>query len=244
MVKLWKPKVRVFRRWFKRVLVVVLVLGVVAAGFYLVFKSDFLIVKNVNCSVKDKTSLADEKRWCEQAKRSAIGQRIFLLKEQAIASEIRKKFLPVGEVSFERKYPQTVVVQISERKPIAKISRPGGLEFLVDKEGVIYSEVQPEWQGLKTVVLELGSELALGQTIDANIVLLIVLEEPQVSSVKFAGQTGIEVKGDEELTIFFSREKDLAGQIRSLQTVLQKYKIEGKSLKQIDLRYEQPVVRY
>ncbi len=223
---------------------VLLGVGLLVGGFYLVFKSDFFIIKKVNCQVKDKTSVADEKRWCEQAKRSAIGQRIFLLKEQAIAGEIRKKFLPVGDVVFKKKYSQTVVVQISERKPIAKISRPGGLEFLVDKEGVIYSEVQPEWQGLKTVVLELGSELALGQTIDANIVLLILLEEPWVSSVKFAGQTGIEVKGDEELTIFFSREKDLAGQIRSLQTVLQKYKIEGKSLKQVDLRYEQPVVRY
>jgi len=244
MVRLLKPKVRIARRWFKKVLLAGFVLGVIAGGFYLVFKSDFLTVKHINCAVKDKTSLADEKRWCQAIEREVRGQRIFFLKQQAIASKIREKFLPVGEVAFQRKYPQTVSVQIVERKPIAKVCRPGGLEFLVDKEGVIYAEVPPESKDLKKVILELDFEPALGQTISPDIVSLILLEEPQISMIKFNGQEGIEAGASGELKIFFSRKKDLLNQIHSLQMILKKYKIEGKSLKSVDLRYKQPVVRY
>jgi len=246
MVRLLKPKVRVriARRWFKRVGAVLFLLGVIVGGFYFVFKSNFFTIKNVNCWVKDKTSLADEKRWCGEVERMLIGQRIFLFKKNAVVSELKRKFLPVGDVSFAKKYPQTVVVQIVERKPIAKVSRPGGLEFFVDKEGVIYAQALPEFKGLKKVTLELDFEPALGQTLTSDIISLILLEEPQISSIKYIGQKGIEVKDDGGLTVLFSREKDLLDQIRSLQMILKKYKIEGKSLKRVDLRFEQPVVRY
>ena len=73
---------------------------------------------------------------------------------------------------------------------------------------------------------------------------LILLEEPQISSVKFIGQQGIEAKSDEQLTILFSREKVLEGQTQALQMIVKKYRIEGKDLKQVDLRFDQPVVKY
>ena len=173
-----------------------------------------------------------------------LGQRIFLLKQQAIASEIRQKFLPVGGVSVKRKYPQTVLVQISERKPIAKVSQLSGREFLVDEEGVIFSEVTPETKDLKKVSLELGLELTLGQTLGEDIAFLTLLDDPQIKSIKYIGQEGIEVQAEEDLIILFSRQKNLEAQARSLQMIVQKYKIEGKDLKQVDLRYEQSVVRY
>jgi len=215
-----------------------------AVVFYLIFKSDFFTVKNVNCWVQDKTSLADEKRWCETVKREVLGQKVLSLKQQAIADEIRQKFLPVGGVTIKRKYPQTVLVQISERKPIAKVCPPGGREFLVDEEGVIFSEVTPETKDLKKVSLELGLELSLSQTLNEDIVFLILLKNPQIESIKYIGQEGIEVRAEENLAILFSRKKNLEAQARSLQMIVQKYKIEGKDLKQVDLRYERAVVKY
>lgn len=248
MVRLLRPKVRiqrrVFRRWFKRVGIVFLFFCFFVSLFYFVFKSDFFIVKKVECGVKDKTSLADEKRWCDAVEREVLGQRIFFLREEQISGEIRERFLPVGEVAIERELPQKINIQITERRPISKICPPGGLELLVDKEGVIYAEAQPGSQGLKTVTLELGSDLAIGQKIDDGVVSLILLEEPQVSFVKYTGQGGMEIRADEKLIIFLSREKDLEGQIRALQTIVKKYKIEGKDLSRVDLRYDQPVIKY
>jgi len=246
MVKLLKPKtkIRVARNRFKRMGLVFLFLCFFAFVFYLVFKSDFLTVKNVNCSVKDKTSIADEKRWCEGAERQLLGQRIFLSNLDAAAPELERKFLPVGGVTIERKLPQTVNVQIKERAPIAKVCPPGGRELLVDKEGAIYAETQPDSQNIKTVVLELGFELKLGQEVGPDVVSLILLEEPQISFVKYTGQEGLEARANGRLSIFLSREKSLKPQLEDLQRIIQKYRIEGKNLSQVDLRYDQPVIKY
>lgn len=248
MVRLLKPKVRIqtriFKRWMKRVGIVLFLLVLLVGISYLIFKSDFFIIKNVNCWAKEKTSLADEKRWCEAAERLLLGKRIVIFKLPAVAPKLKTNFLPVGEVVIKKKYPRTVLVQIAERKPIAKVCPPGGREFLIDKEGVIYAEVQPESKNLKKVALELGLELTLGQTVGKDIVRLILLEDPRVKSIKYVDQKGIEVQAEENLAILFLREKNLEAQVRSLQMIVKKYKIEGKGLKLVDLRYDQPVVRY
>ena len=162
----------------------------------------------------------------------------------AVASKLVDQFLPIRDVSIGRKFPQTAAVQISERKPIAKICQLSGREFLVDEEGVVFSEITPETKDLKKVSLELGLELTLGQRLDKDVVSLILLEDPRVRSVKYVDQKGIEVQAEENLTILFSQEKNLEAQIRSLQMIVKKYKIEGKELRRMDLRFDQPVVRY
>jgi len=244
MVKLLKPKVRIAQRRFKRIGIVFLFSCFLAIIFYFVFKSNLLVITKVNCSVKDKTSLADEKRWCEQAEKLLLGRKIFYSYSTTITSELEGKFLPVGGVTIARKLPQTVTVQIVERQPIARICPPGGLELLVDKEGVIYAETQAELHNLKTVSLELGFELMLGQEIGSDIVSLILLEEPQISFIKSTGQEGLEVVSNEQLKILLSRKRDLWQQIENLQKIIQKYKIEGKNLSHVDLRYDQPVIKY
>lgn len=244
MVKLIKPQIRTFHRWFKLVLAVLFIFAALAGGYYLVFKSDFLIIKTVNCSVKDKTSLADERRWCETAERLLFGKRIFLPNQQALADEIGRKFLPVGEISIKKNYPQTVAVTISERKPTAKVANPGGAFYLVDKEAVIFAQADSEISSLSEVILDLGVEPSLGSTIASDILELVRLEEPKVLQIKYIGANSIEVKSGEVPLILFSRQKEISQQIRSLQIVSQKYKIEGKELKKIDLRFDKTVVEY
>ncbi len=239
-----KARARVARRWFKKVFLVVLVLGLLVGGFYLIFKSDFLVIKKVNCEVIDKTSIADEKRWCEEAERLLRGRNIMSTNSTTVVGKLSDKFLPIGEVTLKKKYPQTVLVQIAERKPIARICPPGGLEFLVDKKGVVFSETTPETKDLRKIILELEAPLSVGQTVGEDTILLILLEDPQIRSIKYTGQEGIEVQAEENLTVLFSREKDLESQIRALQMIVKKYRIEGKRLKQVDLRYEQPIVKY
>ncbi len=246
MVKLLRPntRFRIERRWLRRAGIVFLFFCFLAVVFYLLFKSDYFVVKNVNCWVQEKTSLADERRWCEEAKRLLLGKRMVWSNLTTVVVNLEHKFLPVGEVKITKKYPRTVLVQISERQPITKVCPPGGLEFLVDKEGVIFSEMTPETKDLRTVSLELGCELTLGQNLDEDVVFLILLEDPQITSIKYVGQKGIEAQAEEGLVILFSREKDLEAQARSLQMIVKKYRIEGKGLKLVDLRYDQPVVKY
>lgn len=244
MVKLLRSQIRGSKQWLKRVLIVGLILAALAGGYYLIFKSDFLIIKTVRCSVKDKTSLADEKRWCEMVERLLLDQKMLFSNSEAVATQLENRFLPVGGVSIERKYPQTVVVTISERKPMAKVANPGGVFFLIDEEGVIFAQTDSGGLSLSEVILDLGEELSLGSIVSSDILELILLEEPKILQIKYVGATGIELKSDEVPLILFSRQKEVSEQIRSLQTVWQKYKIEGKALKKIDIRFDKPVVEY
>lgn len=239
-----KTQLRNLRHWLKRVLVVGLIFAALAGGYYIIFKSDFLIIKTVNCSVKDKTSLADEKRWCETAERLLQGQKMLFFNSTTTVGQIKNRFLPVGEVIVEKKYPRTVVVTFGERKPIAKVANPGGAFYLVDKEAVIFAQADSETSSLSEVILDLGVEPSLGSTIASDILELVRLEEPKVLQIKYIGANSIEVKSGEVPLILFSRQKDISQQIRSLQIVSQKYKIEGKELKKIDLRFDKTVVEY
>lgn len=46
------------------------------------------------------------------------------------------------------------------------------------------------------------------------------------------------------VAVTFSQEKDLALQVASLQLILQRFKIEGKTPKKIDLRFNKPIVTF
>lgn len=218
--------------------------SIIAGGYYLIFKSDFLVIKKIDCRVENKTSLADEKRWCEEVERRLLGRRIFYSNRPAVADELEKKFLPVGEVSFINHYPQTVGVVIKERQPVAKVSLPGGLPFLIDREGVLYSEVVNDVKDLKSVILDLGFDLSLGQKMESSVISLIELREPVVESIKYVSSEGIEVTADPGLVILFSRKKSISSQIEVLNLMVKRYRIEGQGLKKVDLRFDKPVVVY
>jgi cell division septal protein FtsQ len=49
---------------------------------------------------------------------------------------------------------------------------------------------------------------------------------------------------EEGLTIYLSPTQEVERQLTVLQLIIEKYKIEGKRLKEIDLRFKEPVVEY
>ncbi len=65
----------------------------------------------------------------------------------------------------------------------------------------------------------------------------------EIESIKNA-QEGFEVKSKTGLTVFFSKEKNFDESIRTLQTLLAKAKIDNKTVKQIDFRFDKIIVKY
>lgn len=64
-----------------------------------------------------------------------------------------------------------------------------------------------------------------------------------VESLNFSPHE-VEASLSGKLTVFLDLEKDLSSQILSLQFILSRSKIEGKTLQVVDLRYTKPVVSY
>lgn len=62
-----------------------------------------------------------------------------------------------------------------------------------------------------------------------------------LSSIEVAGDTvTIILTGEEKVLI--STKKNLASQVSSLQRILSRFTIEGKRFKQIDLRFDRPII--
>ena len=65
----------------------------------------------------------------------------------------------------------------------------------------------------------------------------------EIESIKGV-QGGFEVKSKSGLIVDFSKEKDFDESIRTLQTLLAKAKIDNKTVKQVDFRFDKIIVKY
>lgn len=76
--------------------------------------------------------------------------------------------------------------------------------------------------------------------------LQTLLESEKVFEIESINdvQNGLEVKSKNSATVVFAKDKDLSNQVRTLQTLLAKAKIENKSVKRVDFRFEKIVVQY
>ncbi len=66
----------------------------------------------------------------------------------------------------------------------------------------------------------------------------------EVASISKTKEEDFEIKSKNGQTIVFSKEKSIEEQVSTLQTLLAKAKIEGKSLKKADFRFSKIVVEY
>lgn len=118
--------------------------------------------------------------------------------------------------------------------------------YIADKNGFVFDAASVE-SDLPMIYL-VGYETGLGRPIDKEVVNLSLqlinrLKELSMSyrTIKVMGDTVL-VDGDMKLT--FSLDKDLNRQLASLQLILQKAKMNSKSMDKIDLRFDKPVVIY
>lgn len=66
----------------------------------------------------------------------------------------------------------------------------------------------------------------------------------KITSIDDSNEEYITIKSKEKTTVVLSTTKDLEEQSKTLQSVLAKAKIEGKSVSLVDFRFEKLVVRY
>lgn len=64
----------------------------------------------------------------------------------------------------------------------------------------------------------------------------------EFETIKVVSPREIEVWLEEGILILFNSEKDVDIQLDSLQLILSRAKIEGKTIKKIDLRFDKPVI--
>lgn len=102
-----------------------------------------------------------------------------------------------------------------------------------------FQDVKDKFQpkiAVKKVISQKNQKQTLQETIESEKVF-------EIESIKEV-QNGFEVKSKNSATVIFAKDKDLSNQVRTLQTLLAKAKIDNKSVKRVDFRFEKIVVQY
>ncbi|MBI2334917.1 FtsQ-type POTRA domain-containing protein [Candidatus Daviesbacteria bacterium] len=199
-------------------------------GIYLIFFTKFFIVNSVE--FEGSLTCADRENLVSSAE--VTGSNFFLIQNQAIEKKLKEKFSCIKSVEIINKFPNRIFLKVKNRTPQAKVLIAGQVDYLVDKEGVLFS----------------GGDASLKIYSDKKEKdfkkILSVLERTKFFGIDIteASATAESLLIQSMPQISFALDKDIEEQIASLQLILAKAKIDEETLEFIDLRFDKPVVRF
>ena len=228
-------------RWKKLVKIGVLILGVIVV--VLVFRLDLLKVQQISCQINDTNCPGEI--WTDLMALS-LGKNIFSFPIESISLQIKNSYPQIDKIKIKKNLPSRVDFNLTSRQPQVAIS--GEKFHLVDFQGVVIekSETSGEYP---LIFLEPEVNLKVGEkfnqkevleTIEAIVGLRLRLIEPKLAKIISFSSVDIWLKDDTQLII--SLKKEISSQLDSLQLIYQRAKIEGKKLKQIDVRFDKPII--
>lgn len=141
------------RRWlaWRRVLAAVVVLALVGGAVWALWFSSLLSVRSVRIEGLDTLREGQVRR----AARVDLGSPLVSVDLGAIRARVAA-LAPVADVEVSRKWPDEVVVDVTERVPLAVIDIGGKLHGL-DKEGVVFLDYAQAPPGLPRVETPSGT---------------------------------------------------------------------------------------
>lgn len=117
--------------------------------------------------------------------------------------------------------------------------------FTVDDEGIVFAkndENSLPFLYISDQMIQIGNKI---KNIDFSKVALIFIKLPQmninITQTKII-EHNLQILGENKIII--SLEKDILKQLASLQLILEKARIDNRTMEMIDLRFDKPVVKY
>jgi cell division protein FtsQ len=229
----------------------VLVLMIFGGIFYLICFSSPFQIKEIKISGNEKVSFEDIQKITEEKIKKKIlffsTRSIFLADFQEINKVILERFPRVAQVSFKRDFPDVIIADIEERKPLAVFCQNDNC-FFIDKEGIIF-ETNVTRQGLVTLSKkDTGLEVKLGEKVIDETLLSQILEiesklkeylKIPLEEVLIVSDERINAKTSQGWEIYFNPKGDLNWQLTKLNAVLEEEIPEEQrnNLEYIELRF-------
>lgn len=128
----------------KRYLIYLLFVTVLIFAFYLLFFSNYFIIKDINVS-EVKVNKAEIDRYVKELKKLNL-----VSFDKAIIRSRFKSRLNIEDVVFKKKYPSTLEIDIKEKKVFCAFSYSGNY-LLVDKEGVVIGITKKQDKAIEVI---------------------------------------------------------------------------------------------
>jgi cell division septal protein FtsQ len=207
-------------------------------------KGDYFRVNRITCE-QDGFPCSESIRDLFQ---EAMGANIFLLKPKRSAAAVLLKQPVLAVVTIHKRLPNQLRVTVQSRQPFALLEGSDGEKVLVDKAGVGLPTPPESFTGPR---LKVGSLPVIGETtVDPLIIQgLSLIELLQRSYIPFeyiwyADSQSLTTQLANDIIATFSGQKDLSGQVDSLQYILHHSRMEDKAIQGIDLRFQKPIITF
>lgn len=252
------------------------VLGIISLflAAFLFLRSNIFTISSVDVHA-EKIACADLNQIKDSA--NLLGQNFLTLNSEKVEKDLKKKFLCIRSVTASRDFPSRVKLSVFGREPAAILvaidsqeatqsavlerfseiqatasAQEQGSNFLIDEEGVIYSDniEQINLSEGRTRIYISGLNLTLGQKLTESPIqnTLKILEKVKafgvdVKEAKIYSKNILLINAMPKMIFKLDDKIDI--QIASLQLILMKAKINRGTvpLEFIDLRFDKPVVK-
>jgi cell division protein FtsQ len=225
-----------------RTIFVVLPLVLVAAGTYAALHSPLLTVQEVK--IEGAQSL-DHASLVEIS--GLTGSSMLTLPEDEASRRLTAVSL-IRSVDIRREWPNTVVIAVEERAPVAFWS-VGGHDYAVDIDGVVLDAGVPDGPAPRIVEVTPGRVLNTGDRVHPDAIAFarrIIAESPRfldtsVAELEYEAGIGVTVIFEGGLRVTFGDERSYEYKIAVLSELLLELSNQGIQPSAVDLRFGQRV---
>ena len=243
-----------------------IILFVLLAIFFFVFKSDVFKVNNI--SVLFEGYGYDSESIKDRINSAFIGKNIFWLNEGGVSSALKKEYLSIVSTRLIRNLPRSVLFYVSQRDPVAMIvpvapdfqSSPSAVismavkegsspsqRLLIDKSGLLFYEASVSGM---TIIVTDGGNATLGNLMSKSSDKFMIKTVSQMKTADVPASLITGIYGDVLVVLkdksfaWLTPTKEVDYQVEILKMIIEKYRIEGKGIAKIDLRFKNPVVEF
>lgn len=252
-----RPKRSLFTRlWFW--LVILFIIFFLLLSYFVVFYPGFQIL-NLTVSGNEKVSSKNiedlifnkiDNKMFSIFQWEARSRSIFLVDNNKLSRDLLEEFPGIEKTAISKKFPQTLVLVITERKPLGAFCTKENQCFLIDDSGVIFEALTGVPVGVTIVrqLVEDGEIFTGKKVIEKNIIDAIYTIQKNLKDnfqidlkdALVSNPLRLDVKTIENWKIYFdlSETTDIGSQIAKLGLLLNNELTSGKrgGLRYIDLR--------
>ncbi len=238
------------------------ILGAIFFTLYFITRLNIFFIEDIEITTLEGTPFEYiSESSVEESLIDYIGVRLFSLDTEIVEKKVRSEVPFAKEVYVTKRFPDTLVVRITERDPAIKISQLNNAksnEVILDEEGNVLDSCLSFPETCKQLPLcqiesdpsefELGSNPYLPEVLDALEISEIFTyageEYGDVTVSKyFVPESEVIVADLGGTRAIFSGEKDLVEQAQDFLDTRKGLIENSRPYKEIDLRYDRPVVR-
>lgn len=251
-----RPRKSIFKKLWFWILLLFLII-ILSALYFLLFYPG-LQIKNIVISGNEKVSTQDLQNIISNYSNTGlvkfwnfqiISRSIFLVNTDNLDKEILKQFPIIEKIKIDKNFPQTLMLGVTERKPIGIYCTNGGQCFLIDQNGIIFEKLSTNPENLTIVrqVTENG-EVFTGENVVSQNVMDAVYKiqkslkdnfQIDLKEALVASPVRLNVKTNENWQIYFDLSEgfDINFQITKLNLLLNKQNTpaDRKNLRYINL---------